>query len=470
MQTILMGNNLSLGANIRHTVAESLGNARSLNKLLFPFLGDSILDVRTLLLPSPILATTITKAISPISKARPINVSLQTNISGSLRHSPPVVNLSLSRQLGINKIIYYNWSSGQLWWPAFISRLLEREATGDEPEIVSVTGGNSSFELGFMALPRREKAKVSTGHEEEEDVLDETGGVVASTEGETFESWGFQLHTSPMNIQLSANYARNLFATGVEEPPVSEWNYEGHLPSKRPSSNRPIRLEIKTTVGLDLSLGWSVSGTRQVGEFTRMGLKIGIKGGRGLVCSIRWSRLGQAIELPIAICPQDVVDADIGILAVTIPWLTYAAVEFGLLRPRERRRRRQAIAEQRKRLEKLVARRRKESLQAVELMSEQVNRRQDREKQRGGLVILAAEYGYSPKRSEKKKGANAGENMIDVTIPVAALVEQGQLILSNKVAKVCTAPSVKSFEVDCDSDHRLFLYSRTSLVLVIRRP
>lgn len=414
-----------------------------MNKLLFPFLGDSILDVRTLLLPSPILATTITKSISPISKTRPFNVSLQAKISESLRHCPPILNLSVSRQLGASNVIYYNWSSGELFWPPFISSLLEREDTGDGNEIFLMSGETSSFELGFMALPRRKEAKVSTGHGEEgEDMFDEADNAVASTKGETLESWGFQLHTSPQNLQLSVNYARNVFATGVEETAVSEWNYEGHIPNKTPSSNRPVRLEVKSSVGLDLSLGWSVSGTRQVGEFTRMGVKVGVKGGRGLVCSITWSRLGQAIELPVAICPPDVMDPDIGILAVAIPWLTYAAVEFGLLRPKERRRQKAAIAAQRKRLEKLVARRRNESLQAIDLMSEQVKLRQDRERRHGGLVILAAEYGYSPaaKRSGKNKGVDTREKMVDVTIPVAALVEQGQLILSRKVSKVSTHP------------------------------
>ncbi|EEH40024.2 hypothetical protein PAAG_08887 [Paracoccidioides lutzii Pb01] len=181
-----------------------------------------------------------------------------------------------------------------------------------------------------------------------------------------------------------------------------------------------------------------------VGGFTRMGLTISTIGNMGLGCSISWSRLGQTLKVPIAMCPVDQLTGDLCILAVIVPFTVYSAIEFGYLRPRARRREKQDIAKLRKRLQKRVLKRKTESAQAISMMRDQVLRRQDREAERDGLVIVHAEYGCPPSPSAREKkqiGPMAviddyDECMIDVTIPVAALVDQGQLVISPRVIKV----------------------------------
>lgn len=190
---------------------------------------------------------------------------------------------------------------------------------------------------------------------------------------------------------------------------------------------------------MDLSLAWNISGTRQVGRFTRVGFGVGVQGGRGLVMTASWSRLGQKISLPVAVCPMDVVNADAAALAVILPWAAYCALEFGYIRQRERRQRRRAIARRHKQLKRLIPKKRAESQQAIELMAEHVHRRQAREEKEGGLVITKAEYGHypSPKRWTTDSGdAAKALEVADVTVPVAALVDHGQLVISKDTVKV----------------------------------
>ena len=104
--------------------------------------------------------------------------------------------------------------------------------------------------------------------------------------------------------------------------------------------------------------------------------------------------------------------------------------------PRNRKLRRQAVARRHKELNKLVPKKRAESEQAIEMMAEQVQRRQAREESHDGLVITKAEYGYYPSQSKKPKTGFTEPRVIDVTIPVAALVDRGQLVISKKMVKV----------------------------------
>jgi DnaJ family protein C protein 11 len=125
-----------------------------------------------------------------------------------------------------------------------------------------------------------------------------------------------------------------------------------------------------------------------------------------------------------------------------VPWLTYVGIEFTIVRPRERRRRYDALKRRRRRLNAKVPAHRAESAQQIEMMAEFVQRRQDRERVNGGLFIEKAEYGYMPlKKSTTTKKKNKGDDsdeqrVVDVTIPVAALVEKRQLVISKNTIRV----------------------------------
>jgi DnaJ homolog subfamily C member 11 len=207
------------------------------------------------------------------------------------------------------------------------------------------------------------------------------------------------------------------------------------------SRPQAVRLDLQGSLSLDGTIGWMVQGSRGVGEFTRVGLGVGVQGPRGLVLSITYNRLGQSINLPVVICPLDLVDIDIIAASIAIPWTLYAAFHYGYLLPRARRRHDEALKKRRGELEALVQARRSESGRNIELMAGRVRRRQAVEMENHGLVVLEARYG-TPGRAKSNAHANgAGPRhgtgtMIDVTVPVAGLVHQGQLAIARGVNKV----------------------------------
>ena len=332
-------------------------------------------------------------------------------------------------------------------WPDIVKAIffpfLAHGPEDDGEQAVSL-GNSSKFSIGFIRPPQKRPKVVEDSDDDdgEDDVYtaDTKPPADPLAKFDPRESWGVEIDTVPAGGSLTINYDRNLFTGKPEEPFRSEWSSEDHYAPQLIPTTRAVRLQVQTAIGSDLSLSWMITGSRRVGEFTRMGLGIGIQGHQGLVFSLSWSRLGQSIKVPITVCPAHVVDTDICSVAVILPWAVYTAVEFGILRPRERRRRRLAIARRRKELKKLTLKRKTESLQATSLMSDQVKRRQAREAENHGLVIHAAEYGCFPPSSDGKKGVDETERIeqtTDVSVPVAALVEKSQLIISKQVIKVC---------------------------------
>ncbi|EFE39358.1 DnaJ domain protein [Trichophyton verrucosum HKI 0517] len=400
----------------------------SLNHLLFPFLGNSSIEVGASLLPVSSLNLTVQKFLTPISGTYPFHVTVRTNMIHVPLLFPPHLHVLVQRRVGQGKVMICNWSSGFLNWPNFISNTLGPMINliyGDYKALVFLV--DSKFELGLKIFSEKSIRGTDDEHMDEDEEEAENSG-----------TWSLLLHSSPTSILLTLNYEKDLFTTRPEQPALSQWSYEGYTPPQEVINSPPVRLEVTATTSMDLSIGWMISGSRKVGNFTRMGLGIGMQGNMGLVCSITWSRLGQKLTIPIAICPLELVNTDIASMAVMVPWLTYALMEFGFWRPRQRRKQKKAIAKQQRRVQRLMAKRRAESLEAIELMKDHVTRRQDMEEQRGGLVILHAEYGYIPPESTFKisrPGSRANESMVDVTIPVAALVDQGQLNIPRSIVK-----------------------------------
>ncbi|PGH35723.1 hypothetical protein GX50_01436 [[Emmonsia] crescens] len=442
--------NVNLGATFVHTIQNDPPSRGILKGPLLSFLGGAVVNINTFIIPQPIVQTSISKSITPVEGTRPLSLTLKSTFSSSPLQFPPDLTLSISRMIGTGGVVTCNWSSGTLSWPEFLKDMLI-DASKRDPYLEALRPYSmSGVSIGYTSLPIMQ---LPTDSNDDDHDHDEDDGDMFSDHAndpskqlqqlvKPNETWGFSLGSSPTGINLTLQYGRTIFARKPAEPLRSEWSGEGYYPSKNRSGSGAVRLGLRTVIGHDLSLGWSVSGSRRVGEFTRMGLTISTIGNMGLGCSVSWSRLGQTFKIPIALCPVDQLTGDLCALAVIVPFTVYGAIEFGYLRPRARRRERQESARLRKRLRKRVAKRKAESAQAVSLMRDQVLRRQDREADRDGLVIVHAEYGCPPSASSKKKqnGPNVvdgdyEEGMIDVTIPVAALVDQGQLVISPRVIK-----------------------------------
>lgn len=411
----------------------------------------STVEIGGLIFPQPFLRAAISRSFTPVEGARPITVRVESTTFDHPLRIPPVLAVSLSRQVGEQVYAYCSWRSGGIFWPLSLRQILQPLLTLGpiEDGLYQIQGGTSGFSLGFTSLasyPPQSDQDAGTGQE------DNPYEANAKSSSKTFSgaAWGCEINSTPGGSSLSVNYGRNVFR-GVVEPLVrSEWSAEGKASPAADivaAEGRAVRLELEGSIALDGSMGWMVRGSRKFGSFTRMGLAAGVQGPRGLVLTITWNRLGQAFQIPVAVCPVQIVNPDIVAMMVGLPWLTYAAVEYGLLRPRRARKRRKAIARRRKQLTALVAQKQVESKQAIELMAEQVKRRQAKERASNGLVILRAEYGVSEnpsrtwRRWRKDKANSKSSEMVDVTIPVAALIHQSQLTISRTISKVSEAIS-----------------------------
>ncbi|CAI7570586.1 unnamed protein product [Penicillium pancosmium] len=430
---ILVGNALELGATVTPNFKGLLGTRGVWNRFPFSFLKDSSVSLGALLLPTPALTTTVTRAYQPISGVKPFNVAATSTIQRSLAESPPSFQIQATKQIAERKVAVLTWNSGLLQWPGFLTESFPSLGMSAEAFYASMENP-SQLQIALMSVAKPKPAQ--SGGDEEGDYDDETQHLEKADIDRSAEEWNTSLTLSPGGGGIALTYSRNLFSGKPMDDPVrTEWNSEGYLPMAKMDEARAVKVQVSSIIGLDGSIQWTVKGTRLFGENTRVGLGMGISA-NNVAMTVHWKRLGQRINLPVILMPHRHHDA--AVLATAIPWVTYCAIEFGYVRPRERKKRRQAVARRHKELNKLIPKKRAESEQAIELMLDQVQRRQAREEYHGGLVVTKAEYGYYPSQSKKPKSGFTEPRVMDATIPVAALVYGGQLVIPKERVKFQT--------------------------------
>ncbi|KAL2846140.1 hypothetical protein BJY01DRAFT_234735 [Aspergillus pseudoustus] len=436
----LVTQSVSLGASVSRVFREQAGTQGILKRWPFSFLQNSIATVNTTLLPAPTIQTSLAKSFVLAQGTRPFSVVLSAIFNRSISSALPTLSFEMTRGIGRKKVAFCHWSSGFIGWPEFIQTLFDPYLGLPLNDVLFEGQEVSQFQFGVASRPAAVVASSDDDdddavHPDEEPAEDEYEALRAKQrkENQAAEAWQLAVSSSPVQNGFILKYSRNIFSGKSPTKALSQWSSERHYSLPPENEPRAVRLEISSTVSMDLSLSWSIHGSRQVSELTRMGLGVGLQA-KGIVMTVSWSRLRQTIKLPIAVCPLDSVNQDSAALAVLLPWLTYCAVEFGFIRPRERRNRRKLIARRQKQLRKLIPQRKADSAQAIDLMADQVRRRQEREAARGGLVITRAEYGHHCGKP-KKDGTVREPDVADVTIPVAALVDHSQLIIPKTAAK-----------------------------------
>lgn len=417
-----------------------------LSRWPFSFLQSSILSVDATVLPAATVQTNLAKSITVAPGTRPFNVVFGTTFTRSPLQTPPILNVQLTKGIGQSKIAFCSWSSGFIEWPLIVQTLLLPFAGLGSDNFLIEGQELSQLQVGIASQPSRlasdlgeEDSEVPDSREEGEDEF-EILRAKQREERKIAEAWQVAISSSPAVQGLVFKYSRNIFSgKAATDAAQSQWSSEKHYSLPPAGEPRSVRLDISSGINMDASLTWAVHGSRRVSELTRVGFGVSVQS-RGLVMTFSWARLEQTLKFPIAICPIDHVNANSATLGVLLPWLTYCAIEFGYIRPRERRNRRKLVARHRKRLRRLIPQKRAESAQAIELMTDQVQRRQNKEDRQGGLVITKAEYGYYPSRTWKGDKEPTEPEVADVTIPVASLVDHGQLIISKKTTKVRFPP------------------------------
>ncbi len=398
-------------------------------------------DAGISVLPSSVLRTAISRSFKPLKGARPLTLQIQTICHKNPLHIPPTVDVSISRQLGQRQYADVSWSSGMWFWPSALQDALGQTlGLGlDNNEPVFMTG-YSSCRMSFTSYPAFDQPASETPEDPSKGSGDHRRSAPPTDyPSPVSEGWAFELASSPFGGALSVSYGRNLFRGQVRKPAQSEWSHVGHQKTQRLPTESPqaVRMDLEGSISTDGTIGWMMQGSRAVGDFSRIGVAVGVQGPKGLVLSISWNRLGQSLNVPILVCPLDLVNADIIAASIAIPWTIYAAFQYGVIRPKGRHQYRIALLQKRKELEELMHERQAESERTIELMAARVERSQAVEEEIGGLVILEARYGVS-RQSRVRPGqkSSAEPRPIDVTVPVAGLVHKGQLSIARGVNKV----------------------------------
>lgn len=179
-----------------------------------------------------------------------------------------------------------------------------------------------------------------------------------------------------------------------------------------------IRFKAACTAYLG-GLAMNIGASRKVTEHTRLGATVSANA-QSLILKLSVTRLGQTLNLPIWI--GDGLERDSIVFGVLLPLGGLIAYEYLVIRPRAARRTKQRTAKKRQAFKDKLAEKERSAREAVELMSDAVQRRQQLAQAQGSLSISSATYGSRDCR-------------IDVTIAVAALVNDGQLVLASNQRK-----------------------------------
>lgn len=420
--------NLTLGASISHTFPE-LPDAPP-NSLAEKFQGFNV-EVEANILPHPSNFTLgLGKAISFASDTRPFYLGTKFIVRDSPHILPPEVQVQLTRQLGIkgDKTAFLIWHSGERQWPSSFAGLLSPFIPLEWISLDYVarwqTMGQAAAIMRLGILFTKPTVIDEEHPELQSDSADNNTTSVALT-------------AQPNALGVELKHSFDLFSQ-FSQPPIRSRilnSGDSASPESRtpPLKSRGVKVDLAASVSLPVTLNASLTGRRKFGNFTTMGLSIGVNQNLGLHLSVSWERLGQSISLPVAMLPLDEMTSNSILMAIGVPWVGYTALEFLYLRPRDARKRQRLIKQQRKKLRADVKRRREEAEQAVELMAQSVARRQSVEDADSGLVIMEARWGVLSK--DEGSGKWEEGKVVDVTIALAALVDDGQLGLARGLDK-----------------------------------
>lgn len=164
---------------------------------------------------------------------------------------------------------------------------------------------------------------------------------------------------------------------------------------------------------------------KRVGRFSKLGFEVGVSPSN-LHLSLYWSRLGQRINIPFILAAKPSLSTELVFWATVLPFLGFGVAEI-LGRSRAQRKLKAAREHKSKaKLQEYVARCRAEADELTVVLANGVEPRQRLERQTGGLVILSAKYSVTGAPSEE---------VADVTVAVAALVDNGRLHIPQGLRK-----------------------------------
>ena len=232
-------------------------------------------------------------------------------------------------------------------------------------------------------------------------------------------SWTASLGATADTLATYLRYGQDLFSS------LTPSQTSSLPPGNHTHRSAGIRAEVELGATTQQDVFIALRALKRVGRFTKLGFEIGIAPAN-LHLSLYWSRLGQRISLPLLLATKPHLNTEAVFWTTVAPFLGLAAAELLYWRPasnaaaKKRRRRKAKGVGEPPPLQEYIAARRAEADELTVVLAGGVEPRQRLERQGGGLVVLSAKYGV--------RGA-APEEVADVTVAVAALVDDGRLAI-----------------------------------------
>jgi DnaJ family protein C protein 11 len=419
---LLMSQDFQLDVGLQHNFI----NVNKRDSVSDSWLEGCQISCSTSLLPKRTYKVGLARALAPFGTRHPFQVALEARMADTM-NTAPELSASILRVVSENQHLYCRMDSGSLHWHPLLFHYIISPLFNPSGFVIS-RDMPMSMHIGWKWDTMR-----SIDTDEGTERHPERSAETANTANESWHvvagAWAYT------DASVRVIYGRDVFVRHKSPPLRSRVSNGGEATPlqksiRYPAGSSGVSLEIETTLGLNLGLGGMVRGTKKVSDFTRIGLGIGLQG-QGLFVAFSWNRLGQNINVPIIILPPQVVNPMTVLGTIAIPWGLYAAFEFMVLRPQERRSRQKLIRRKRKELRANVAKRRLEAEQAIELMRPVVEYKQGLEQESGGLVIVKALYGVRNADTDTFRP----DEVVDVTIPLAGMIDGSQLSLSRRLNK-----------------------------------
>lgn len=385
----------------------------------------TVWDTEVAVLPEPAVTTRIAHAVDMPGGGHPLGVEVSVTKYGPASKSAPVVGLALHKQTASGGTGFLILDAGDwtlrpaeecLHFSKF-STLTKRFANTRNPfrsaPTVEVGYAVSSHDLGLRSGGLLTKPSNRGVRAMDLTMIDGPSG-----------SWTVSVGATAETVAGYLRYGRDILST------LSPAENAVLPPGNRSHRKGGFRAEIE----LGSSQQWlsgpytnflALRALKKIGRFTKVGFEVGVSPSN-LHLSLYWSRLGQRINIPFLLATKSSISTELVFWATVLPFLGFGMAE--IYSRSQARRQQKAVKEQDsvKKLQEYVARRRAEADELTVVLANGVEPRQRIERQAGGLVILSAKYSV--------KGAPSDE-VADVTVAVAALVDGGELYIPKALRK-----------------------------------
>lgn len=388
-------------------------------------LPDTVLETEVAILPEAAITTRVAHAFDLPSGGHPVTVEVCVTKYGPASRSAPVVGLALHRRVasgtGFLTVDAGDWTlrpAEECLHFSKFSTLTKRFANTRNPfrsaPTVEVGYTVSSYELGLRPGRGFTRPADRGVRAMDMDLDDDPSG-----------SWTVSAGATAETVAGYLRYGRDLFSLLSPSPSAS-------LP---PGNRNHRKSGFRAEAELGVSRSWlsgqqadylALRALKRVGRFSRLGFEVGVSPSN-LHLSFYWSRLGQRVNIPFLLATKSSMSTELVFWATVLPFLGFGVAEI-LSRRRATRKLKKKSREQdsRAKLQEYVARRRAEADELTVVLANGVEPRQKAERQAGGLVIMSAKYSV--------KGAPSDE-VADVTVAVAALVDNGEVVIPKGLRK-----------------------------------